>query len=293
MHLFLKVRGMILVSFGFFSYNRCGYKKQKEMRKKKSMDNKTSLTNKKLRYGLLDTLRGFTLISMILYHSVWDLVYLYGIKWEWYYGTGAYIWQQSICWTFIFLSGFCWSLGKQPLKRGSIVFAGGLVITLVTCFFMPENKVVFGVLTLIGSCMLLMIPLHRLFKGVLSKRAGAGTGLCVSLVLFVLARNCNGGYLGFEGWRIGRLPEGWYQNLVSAYLGFPAPDFYSTDYFSVFPWFFLFAGGYFCYHLLNRDKGLPGVFTYEWAPVSRVGRYSLPIYMLHQPVLYVLLSVLL
>ncbi len=84
--------------------------------------------SKKSRYELLDSIRGLVLISMILYHACWDLVYLFGKNWSWYQGTGAYLWQQSICQTFILLSGFCWSLGKKPAKRGLIVFLGASCI---------------------------------------------------------------------------------------------------------------------------------------------------------------------
>ena len=70
------------------------------------------------RYHLLDGLRGLTLVSMILYHGMYDLVELYGVSVGWFFRTPGYIWQQSICWTFILLSGFCWRLGKEPLKRG-------------------------------------------------------------------------------------------------------------------------------------------------------------------------------
>ena len=76
----------------------------------------------------LDHLRGATLVSMILYHGCWDLVYLLGFDWEWYKGTGAWIWQQSICWTFIVLSGYCWSLGRHHLKRGLMTFGAGLLV---------------------------------------------------------------------------------------------------------------------------------------------------------------------
>ena len=91
------------------------------------------------RYALLDELRGLDLISMMLYHACWDLVYLFHADWDWYRGTGAYIWQQSICWTFILLSGFCFSLGRRPLRRGLTVFGCGWVVTLVTVLFMPEE----------------------------------------------------------------------------------------------------------------------------------------------------------
>ena len=60
------------------------------------------------RIAALDALRGLTLLSMIAYHTCWDLVYLFRMDWEWYRGTGAYIWQQSICWTFILLSLIPW-----------------------------------------------------------------------------------------------------------------------------------------------------------------------------------------
>ena len=104
------------------------------------------------RSGTLDSLRGLTLVSMMAYHACWDLVYLFHADWDWYRGTGAYIWQQSICWTFILLSGFCFSLGRRPLRRGLTVFGCGWVVTLVTVLFMPEEQIWFGVLTLIGSC---------------------------------------------------------------------------------------------------------------------------------------------
>lgn len=197
------------------------------------------------RYGILDTVRGITLLSMILYHAAWDLVYLYGVKWDWYRGAGAYIWQQSICWTFILLSGFCWSMGRRPLKRGLTVFVCGMLVSLVTCVFMPENRVLFGVLTLTGSCMLLMIPLHR-FLG----RISPEIGFAVSFFLFALTRNVYEGYLGFEALRIMRLPKELYRGTLSAYLGFPPRTFFSTDYFSLIPWFFLFAGGYYLYGIL-------------------------------------------
>lgn len=70
------------------------------------------------RSGTLDSLRGLTLVSMIAYHACWDLVYLYGMPWDWYRSFWAYAWQQSICCTFILLSGYCWQMGRHPLRRG-------------------------------------------------------------------------------------------------------------------------------------------------------------------------------
>ena len=59
-----------------------------------------------LRYRLLDELRGLDLISMMLYHGMWDVVFLFGITQKWYIGRPGFLWQQSICWVFLLLSGF-------------------------------------------------------------------------------------------------------------------------------------------------------------------------------------------
>ena len=78
-----------------------------------------TLVRPRRRIASLDALRGLTLVSMIAYHACWDLVYLFHADWDWYRGTGAYIWQQSICWTFILLSGFCFSLGRRRPPEGT------------------------------------------------------------------------------------------------------------------------------------------------------------------------------
>lgn len=240
------------------------------------------------RYGGLDTLRGITLISMVVYHVCWDLVYIFRKDWDWYQGTGAYVWQQSICWSFILLSGFCWSLGKRPLKRGLVVFGAGAVVSLVTLLFMPEDRVVFGVLTLTGSSMICMAWLDKLCQRIPPLAGLAGAGL-----LFVITRSVNSGYLGFEGWNFFRLPEGLYRGYVMTFLGFAEPGFFSTDYFSMVPWFFLFLSGYFIYRMIkDRRDFMEKHLTGEWKPFSFLGRHSLIIYMLHQPAAFGMLTLL-
>ena len=168
----------------------------------------------KKRLHLLDALRGLCLISMIGFHGMWNLVYLFGVDAPWYRETPGYVWQQSICWTFILLSGFCWSFSRNHLKRGALVFGGGLIVTAVTCLLMPQNQIVFGVLTCIGSCMLLLIPLEKW-----AKKVPAFAGLGISFLLFVLLRNCTSGSLGFESLVICQLPDELYRNYLTAYLG--------------------------------------------------------------------------
>lgn len=234
------------------------------------------------RLHFLDALRGFTLINMIVFHGLWNLVYLFGFRADWYVGTPGYLWQQWICWTFLLLSGFCWSFSRNHLRRGLLVFGGGLLVTAVTCTVMPDSRIVFGVLTCIGSCMLLLIPLEKWLK-----KLPAAAGLALSFGLFVLLRNISSGSLGFERLAICPLPEALYRNLLTAYLGFPHPSFFSTDYFPLFPWFFLFVTGYFLFRFLEERKLNETLFGRGRVPVLNwVGRHSLIVYLLHQPVLY-------
>ncbi len=233
------------------------------------------------RYGLLDELRGLALGSMILYHGAWDLVYIFGVDWSWYRSEGAYLWQQSICWTFILLSGFCQPLGKHQYRRGLTVWLGGAIVTLVTLVAMPDNLVMFGVLTCLGTCMVLAKRLEPLLQ-----RCKPLPGLLVSASLFVLTRNITRGYLGFEDWKPCALPDWLYRNHLTAYFGFPHDAFWSTDYFALFPWFFLFLTGYFLCWLFQARKWMGALRFGGRSPLAWVGRHSLILYMAHQPVCY-------
>lgn len=133
------------------------------------------------RYALLDELRGLDLISMMLYHGTWDAVYLFGVAVPWYAGTPGRLWQQSICWGFILLSGLCLPMGHHPVKRGAAVFGAGALVTAVTLLFMPENVVLFGVLTLLGSAMILTGLLEKALQ-----KVPPVAGFLVSFALFAL-----------------------------------------------------------------------------------------------------------
>jgi uncharacterized membrane protein len=277
---------------------------------------------------------------MILYHAVWDLVYIFGYNWKWYQTDMAFLWQQSICFTFILLSGFCFSLGKRKVRRGLVVFGAGVLISLVTELFMPQNRIRFGVLTLLGSCMLIVAMVEKVACALCKPNENDDNhadkayrtnamlwGIVVSLFLFIFSRRVNYGVLGFADVTVARLPWRLY-NLgdVGNFLGFTEQTFFSTDYFSLIPWIFLFFAG-ICLHGVmadgrhahgrasvhvksgrsGRDGGLhpasgsvpaeKTAFSHPLmhlkAPVLNwMGRHSLLIYMLHQPVLYLLISVL-
>ena len=214
------------------------------------------------RYALLDELRGLDLVSMMLYHACWDMMFLFGIWMDWYAGM---------------------PLGHRTLKRGAQVFAAGALVTVVTLVFMPEDRVVFGVLTFLGSAMLLTGVLEPLLK-----KIPPAAGLAVSAVLFALTYHLDERWLGFGGLRLA-LPDAWYANYFTAFFGFLPFDFYSTDYFALLPWLFLFWAGYFLHGVVGRARMEP-LRRSVCPALGWMGRHSLLLYLLHQPVIYGVLS---
>lgn len=235
------------------------------------------------RYALLDELRGLDLVSMMLYHACWDMMFLFGIWMDWYAGMPGRLWQQTICWVFILLSGFCAPFGRHMLRRGVTVFAAGALVTAVTLVFMPEGRVIFGVLTFLGTAMLLTGVLEPLLK-----KIPPAAGLAVSAVLFALTYHLDERWLGFGGLRLA-LPDAWYANYFTAFFGFLPFDFYSTDYFGLLPWLFLFWAGYYLHKAVGRRRMEP-LRRPVCPALGWMGRHSLLLYLLHQPVIYGVLS---
>ena len=47
------------------------------------------------RFHTIDTARGFLLLHMIVFHFLWDMVYIFGASMPWFCGAGANIWANK------------------------------------------------------------------------------------------------------------------------------------------------------------------------------------------------------
>ena len=248
----------------------------------------------KQRFDLIDTLRGLAVISMIGYHAcwIWNLFGL-GLSNEIINGTAFVIWERSICMSFIVISGYSFSLGRRHLRSGLLIFALGLAVTVVTSLLLPEIRIVFGVLTFLGTASLIMIPADKALKGCNAKpRSLMVTALVLCLLLFLLTYNINRGFLGFTGSMRIDLPMWLYKGYLATFIGFTQPGFVSSDYFSLIPWFFLYLSGYFLHKIIRGTGVEGGLLTHGLPGISFIGRHSLLIYIIHPIVLYGLIYML-
>lgn len=227
---------------------------------------------KKQRIWELDALRGICILGMVVFHLIYDMTTLYRLV-DWTLPPWLNFVQLAGGGVFLVLSGLCVTLGSRTVRRGLIVFASGMLCTLVTAcmyrFGMAGESIVirFGVLHCLGLCMLLWPLARRLPTWAL--------GLLGALIVAV------GVYID---WANVTTPSRFLFPLGILY-----PGFSSGDYYPLLPclgWFLLGAVlGRTVYG--EKESRLPLVNAQT--PILRFlcscGRQSLLIYLLHQPIL--------
>lgn len=216
----------------------------------------------------LDALRGICILGMVVVHFVYDLGSL-GFRVSSGLFHAVQYWGGTL---FVLLSGICVTLGSKHIRRGLTVFGCGMVCTAVTAGMyllgLADKGILiyFGVLHCLGACMLLWHLLRRCSNRLLGILAGL---FCVSGVYLERTVLINTPWL---------IP-----------LGFLYPGFSSADYFPLLP-----NLGYFLFGVLlgralypRKDTLFPKTDPHRF-PIPlfcALGRHSLLIYLLHQPLI--------
>jgi uncharacterized membrane protein len=236
---------------------------------------------KEQRFWEVDAARGVAIAMMVVYHLVYDLDNFGGYGIESTSGFWAYF-ADATASAFLLLVGISLAIsysrasaggrrrglfGKY-LRRGLRIFAYGMALTIVF-FVLDMGVVAFGILHLIGVSIILAYPLLKFRL----------PNLILGLSLIAV-----GVYMRIEGlssespWLLpfGIVPE----NLVM------------PDYRPLLPWFGVVLLGLFAGNVLYRGTKRPAV---KGAPVVArpllpLGRNSLFIYLVHQPILIALLA---
>ncbi len=224
-------------------------------------------THAQTRVGAIDIARGLAVVAMVAYHFTWDLAAFRVID----PATHRALWftwgGTIIASSFLFLSGYALVLFRRSIsddtvfrtkfiKRLAIIVVAALLVSLGTYFAMGERWVRFGILHCIAAGSVLSLPFLR--------RPGwfaLGAGV-VALALPWIATG----------------PAFSHSALV--WLGLTPFPPTTVDHVPLFPYAGVLLLGVAAGHLLPLSTG--GADT----TLARLGRWSLPIYLLHQPLLF-------
>lgn len=243
-------------------------------------------TAEKNRIFFIDEMRGLAVFCMIFYHTfyVFDAFF----SWEWAGRLFDFFTpvQPFFAGVFIFICGISCTFSRSNLKRGLILLGVALGFTVVTAVIMPmlgfvECEIYFGILHFLAVSIIIFALLS---KPVSKTPPAAGIILCA--VLYPFMSNIENGFLNYGELFSLRIPDALYENNFLVPLGIYSESFFSADYFPLFPDIFIFFSGVFAgmYFLKN---GYP-----EWTKQKRIpffaklGKYTLPIYIIHMPVAY-------
>ncbi|UCH72220.1 MAG: DUF1624 domain-containing protein [Thermoplasmatales archaeon] len=236
----------------------------------------------KHRFWEIDFLRGVAIIMMIVYHMIFDLNYfeIYKIN---LHSTTLLAFLYPIGTIFLLLVGISLHLSysrdvkiltKKQLhfkfiSRGIKIFILGLLITIATRIYLNDGFVVFGILHCIGLSIIFAYPfLNFRINTLIVGTAAIFTGIFLKIFTFDF------------NWLL--------------WLGFTSSNFYTVDYFPIFPWFGVVLIGIFIgntlYPKYQRKFDLRDFSSLKSIGfICHLGRYSLIIYFLHQPIMIAIL----
>lgn len=228
----------------------------------------SDLPEKKDRIQFLDAARGICVVLMVIHHFLLDLVEILGAP-EWLFTNPVFdILHYIFAGGFIFISGISSKLSRSNIKRGIKVLVIAMLITLVT--WMLDSIILFGVLHLLGTCMLLYGLTRKVWDS-LDRRLAPVLYVLLLVISALIVHACNSGAFRPDWlWPLGVKPEG----------------FFSADYFPIFPWVFVFLAGTWASDFVIQRKLPAGLYTLNVPFFPEVGRRALLIYVIHQPVLY-------
>jgi uncharacterized membrane protein len=235
------------------------------------------------RFPELDAVRGLAVVMMILYHLFVDLSFL-GISGPDPFSGPLKVFGLATASLFILVAGVSAHIKAERtinnrrwylsfLKRGMELIFIGFGITLVTYWFLNgEGYVLFGILHLIGLSLLLTPFFYRL------GRYNIIPVVCIFLYSWFFI-----------------LPFG---PLWMVPTGIHPAEFVSVDYTPVIPWMSVFligflSGGFlFPYGNHRWDLKIKAEKIRYFLPFIITGRHSLIIYLVHQPLLVLILMLL-
>lgn len=220
------------------------------------------------RIWVIDTLRGGAILMMVFYHLGFDLDHLGWIHYDINNDLRWLTARALILGSFLCLVGVSLALAEtQPkalqlklLRIGKIAGAAGLV-TLGSWLFLPDATIYFGTLHAIAlmSLVLQLKPLPPWLAGILGLLA-LGLGIACAHPVF--------------------------DSPLLAWIGLMTHKPLTADYVPMLPWFGVCLIGYAAAKEFQPSLRTATVARQpRWPRIAWLGRHSLAIYLVHQPLL--------
>ncbi len=227
----------------------------------------------KVRFAWLDIARGVALLAMASYHLIWDLQ-SFGFLEPNFASTGLpRLYARAIASSFMFLAGISFVLAQTPvivwrpyfIRLGKIGLAAGAV-TIATYFASPRSFIYFGILHSIAVASILGLIFLRIRPSVTFIIA---VGAILAPIFFKTAL--------FDS------PWLWW-------IGLATKIRVSDDFVPLLPWIGPFLLGIALTKAGVERQLLPAYFgdlSKSWwkAALTFLGRHSLVVYLVHQPLL--------
>lgn len=225
------------------------------------------------RFDSIDVVRGVALCAMAVFHTAWDLSFLGIVKID---VAGSFGWQvfaRSIAGTFLFIAGASLVLAARNgfnraayVRRLAVIAAAAAAVSAGTYLVIGDEFVVFGILHHIALASIIGLAVLRLPAWVVA----ALVPLALTLPHLIASSDKGYGLAYF----LGLAPHG--------------PP--SVDYVPLFPWLAAGFAGMTAARLALRFS--PNGSWTRWRArifptrlLAFAGRWSLTVYLLHQPII--------
>ena len=239
----------------------------------------TSTAASSSRLQVVDLLRGVAIGLMVLYHFSFDLNYFHVLSIDFNHDAFWLGLRAVIVSLFLGLVGMSLHLaamrarfGQAFLRRLGLVTVCAMLVTLASAVMFPRSVIFFGVLHFIAVATLLGRPMVRFYRA----------NLVIGLALLIVGLS---------------VQHPVFDHPAMQWIGMMTHKPVTEDYVPLLPWFGVVLIGMF----IGRTLCLPGLAPVrEWrsgrSPVRALaflGRHSLLVYMLHQPLLFAVLYLVL
>ena len=220
----------------------------------------------------IDVIRGVSILAMITFHFAFDLMYFGFAKSDLIYQPDWRLFERMIAFSFLFIAGLSLFITHGSLikwnsfiKRYGVTAICAVLISTVTYVLFNGDMIRFGILHAIsvsGLISLLLLRLNSFFLALLA--------VIIFLINLIIPQPVEGDY--FWQWLI-------YTNETP----------HSLDYRPIIPWITPFILGMASYQLFKKWGLLETnkiIIYRELSILSWLGRNSLIIYLIHQPILF-------